>query len=1095
MFFVFFVPETGTVAVSGASTGTVPVSGDLSPFRPDPGPARAPSYNRRVVPRVIIQFERRVLVTVLVGVLIGPVCASAQTATATLFIEARDTSGAVVADVEVRLASQSTGIERIVTTSVQGTAVVPLLPAGVYTASAARPGFKKDVVTDLRLDAGGKGNLDLVLVPGPYEESVTVSADASRLRSGSSALGESFDGRTLVMMPVDQRDFLQFTYQSPGAATPAPGSRLSSEGNNSGVNVSGAREAANNFLLDGVDNNDLFLNRLVVTPGLDAIQEFTLVSNTYDAEYGRNSGAQVNVVLKSGGSRTRGSLFEYFRHEAIDARGVFDLPSEPKPLFRRHQFGGTLGGAIPKLPSFYFVSLEGLRTRDAETRAANVPTAAERAGDFSASGIVLRDPMTGLPYPGNRIPASDLDPAGLRVAALYPDPNRAVAGQNLVTSPVGTTNGVRFTLKTDHRGWRETPFFVRYSLTSDDRGLPFPEHDRNIPGFPLSNQDVGQNLAFGMTRALSPRVMNELRVGWNRLRRDNAPLAGAADPFTTLGITGPALGGDDRGYPAFVLGGYETIGDDTNLPVSRRTHTLHVSDSLSIERGRHQFKVGGELRHYASNGYNHLFARGQISFGGAYTGSALGDLLIGRPTLSLLAFNDNPQALRTTALNAFVQHDWRATSSLTINTGLRYELNMPPVDAHDRMRIFDLDTLTLRDVGVDGVPRSGVQTDRNNVAPRVGAAWELPGGGGLVLRGGYGIYYDSGTLIENSALYFNPPYFDLQVFFPQGAPLTLADPFPTGGGFRPLPSVNTLASDFRTAVTEQGSLGLEGRLAGVEWAARYVGGHAQHLMRRRNINQPVPGSGDADARRPIAGYADILFIEPEGSSAYNALQVRLERQRASGLSFRAAYTWSKSIDDVSAFLQSEGNDNTPQDARNPGAERGLSDFDVRHRLSVAAVWMLPSNAARAWTHEWQVSAIFAAQSGRPFTPRVGFDNSNTGNVGGAFGYDRPNEVDPASAPAGAVFYGGRAFVIAPPGTFGNAGRNILIGPAGASLDLSLGKGFRAGGRRFETRLEVYNALNRSNLGLPDSFVDRSTFGRSLSASPKRGVQVVGRFEF
>jgi Carboxypeptidase regulatory-like domain len=1020
--------------------------------------------------------------------------ARGQTATATLFIEARDSTGAALAGVAIRLVNQANALERVATTSASGTASVPLLPAGSYTATARLSGFKTEVVNDLRLEPGGKGTLDLVLVPGSFDETIVVSA-AARGLAGGSTLGEAYDGRLLVMMPVENREFLQFTYQSPGAATPAPGSRLSTQAN-AGVNVSGAREAANNFLLDGVDNNDLFLNRLVVTPSLDAIQEFTLVQNTYDAEYGRNSGAQVNVVSKSGGSTTRGSLFEYWRDEALDARGVFDMPDEPKPTFRRHQFGGTVGGPLARTRSFYFVSGEGLWTRAAETRAAHVPTPLERTGDFSASGVTLIDPLTGAPFPGNRIPTDRLDPAGLETAALYPVPNRAGSAQNLVSAPLGSRDGLQLTVKTDHHVWRNTPFFVRYSLTADDRDQPFPARGRNVPGFGTAVVDVGQNVAAGVSQVLPRGFFNELRVGWNRLRRDNAPLAQGVDGFDALGITGPTLPHADTGYPAFVLAGYETLGDDPNLPVSRRTHTLHVSDSLSIDRGRHHVKVGGEIRHYASDGYNHLFVRGQLTFRGAYSGDALGDLLLGLPSLTLLATNDNPQALRTTAWNLFAQHDWRPTSALTINTGLRYELNQPPVDADDRMRIFDLETLTLVPVGENGVPRSGVSTDWNNLAPRIGVSWKSPGNLDLTVHAGYGLYYDSGTLIENSALYFNPPYFYLQVFFPTDEPLTLADPFPAGGGFRPPPSVNTLEPDYDTAVTGQGSLGVDWRARGVELGARYAGAHGEHLVRRRNINQPVPGPGPLDPRRPIAGYGDILLVEPAAASSYHALQLRAERQRADGLSLRAAYTWSKSIDDTSAFLPSDGNDNTPQQGSNPGAERGLSDFDVRHRLSAAAVWALPERTDRWWARGWQLSAILAVQSGRPFTPRVGFDNSNTGNVGGSFGYDRPNEVARAHSPPDAVHYGGRAFVIAPPYTFGNAGRNILIGPAFASLDASVGRLTRIGSdSRLEVRLEVYNALNRDNLGLPDSFVDRPTFGQSLSAFPARQLQIVARYEF
>ena len=286
-------------------------------------------------------------------------------------------------------------------------------------------------------------------------------------------------------------------------------------------------------------------------------------------------------------------------------------------------------------------------------------------------------------------------------------------------------------------------------------------------------------------------------------------------------------------------------------------------------------------------------------------------------------------------------------------------------------------------------------------------------------------------------------------------------------------------------------------MRGVDLGARYVGSHGEHLVRRRNINQPVPGPGPLDPRRPIAGYGDILLVEPAASSSYNACSCAPSGSMRRGLSLRAAYTWSKSIDDASAFLPSDGNDNTPQQGSNPAAERGLSDFDVRHRLSTAAVWVLPDHATWWWARGWQASAIFAVQSGRPFTPRVGFDNSNTGNVGGSFGYDRPNEVDPAAAPANAVRYGGRAFVDRAAVHVRQRGTEHpdRAGVREPRCGRSRGASRWAGSVALEARLEVYNALNRANLGLPDSFVDRPTFGQSLSAYPARQLQLVARFEF
>ena len=1018
--------------------------------------------------------------------------AAAQPATATLLLEVVDASGAALPGVVLSIVNQASGVERTGTTTGRGTAVVPLLPAGEYVLTATLTGFRQAALDPFHLDAGTKQAFTLTLEPGAVTEVVRVDAEAVRSRIGNGALGEVFDGRVLMMTPVASRDVGEFAWQAPGAAPPAPGSRLSGEGGTP-VNVAGAREASNNFLLDGVDNNDLFLNRVVVTPALDAVQEFTLLTSTYDAEYGRSAGAQVNVVLKSGGQRTSGSLYEYFRDRRLESRGLFDPLDEPEPFRRRHQFGGTLGGPVAALPVFYFASIEGTHDRTADTRVTRVPTAAERAGDFSASGITLMDPFVGAPFPGNQIPADRVDATGARIASLYPQPNRADPTANLVSSPVGSRDTLQVAGKADLRLWQDAPLFVRYTFARDDHDDPFPEQGRNVPGFGTSTLDAGHNLAAGWTMIFGNRTFNDLRVGWNRLRREVFAANHGTDGFMQLGMAGPSLPTIDAGYPAVVVAGYDGLGDDIGLPLVRGTHTIHVSDTLSLERGRHFVKVGGELRHFRSDGLNHLFSRGQLNFFGAYTGSGVGDLLLGLPTVTLLGANDNPQALRTTALNAFVQDDWRVSPALTFSAGLRYERNQPPVDAHDRMAIFDLATATVRPVGQDGVPRAGVRTDGNNLAPRVGLSWSLRDDGRLVLRGGYGIYYDSGTLLEHSALYFNPPLFRLQIFAPTAVPVTAADPFPAGSGFEPPPGVNTLDPDLRGSYAHQGSLGLETRVRGLDVAVRWVGSRGTHLIRKRNLNQPRPGRGPVQARRPIPGFGDILFVESEAASVYHALQLRVERAAASGLWLRGSWTWGKSIDDASGFLASDGNDNTPQNSLDPAAERGLSDFDVRHRLVLAAIWTLPGDGP-FWRRDWQVSALFSAQTGRPFTPRVSTDNSNTGNLGGQFGYDRPDEV--AVGTPGAVRYGDRAFAVAAPFTFGNAGRNVLIGPAFASLDLAVVKTLRLGdARRLELRGEVYNVFDRENLGLPDSFVDRATFGQSLSAGPGRRAQLAARFTF
>jgi hypothetical protein len=463
----------------------------------------------------------------------------------------------------------------------------------------------------------------------------------------------------------------------------------------------------------------------------------------------------------------------------------------------------------------------------------------------------------------------------------------------------------------------------------------------------------------------------------------------------------------------------------------------------------------------------------------------------------LLGVNENPQRLRTRSLNGFLQDDWRLAPRMTLNAGVRYEYNTPPYDADNRMRIFDLDTRQLQQVGSGGLSRSGLHADRNNIAPRLGLSWDVGGNGATVLRGGYGIFYDSGTLIENSALYFNPPEFTLQLFFPGAQPLRLDNPFPAGRGFSPRATVNTLDPRARTAYTQQGSLAFEQNFGGTSAAVRYVTSHGDNLVRKRNLNQPPPGPGPIDARRPIPGFADILLVESSASSSYHALQMSVVRRPTHRLSLRGAYTLSKSMDDASAFLATDGDDNTPQDSRNLAAEWGPSDYDVRHRLVVSGMIDLTDFGGWAPLRNWQIGAVLAAQSGRPFTPRVSFDNSNTGNVGGGtFAYDRPLVVTTVPAGVRSVSYGGRTFVIAPQYSYGNAGRNSLTGPSSVTLDLMAARRIRIGLRRALTlRLEAFNALNRRNYGLPDSFVDRPTFGQSLSAAPPRQVQLSARFAF
>ncbi len=514
-------------------------------------------------------------------------------------------------------------------------------------------------------------------------------------------------------------------------------------------------------------------------------------------------------------------------------------------------------------------------------------------------------------------------------------------------------------------------------------------------------------------------------------------------------------------------------------------------------RGAHALKVGAEVRRIDENGILDYYARGSMSFSGALSGTGISDLLLGLPSFSIQAKSNNPQAQRTTSLGMFVQDDWKVSRRLTLNLGLRWEFNSPPVDAHNNMSAFDLATGQVQQVGTNGLSRSGLRPDYTNFGPRVGFAYSLDSQ--TVVRGGYGIYYDAGMLTVNSALYFNPPYFNIYVYFPtaQGL-LSLANPYPSTNGLLPPPSLSTLSPDIRTAYLQSWNLNLQRQIQGVGvLSVAYAGSKGTHLIRSLDLNQPPPGPGDLSAREPYPQYSSIFFTESGGNSNYNSLQVSLSRRLSHGLTLLGIYTFSKSIDDTSAFLATAADPNFPQDSHNYRLDRGLSSFDMKQRAVIGYVYGLPFKSVAL--RNLESSAIITLQSGQPFTPVLRFDNSNTGNTGQQAGSDRPNLVGNPSLPnpSANLWFNTAAFAIPAPYTFGSAGRNILRGPGLATMDVSLSRRFRLAERASAVLgVQAFNLLNRENLNLPELYADDpANFGKIFSAKPPRQVQMALRFSF
>ena len=1004
----------------------------------------------------------------------------------------------------VTITQEGTNKTRTTSSGAQGEFTVSTLQPGTYRVEVEREGYRK-YVQQVVLPVDQEVRMDVPLLPGRITEEVIVTAKLGLLKTESAALGSVIENRQIVGLPLDGRNFLELTLLVPGAAPAAPGSAGSVRGDLA-FNINGAREDANHFLLDGIYNGDPKLNTFGVNPPVDAVQEFEVLTSSYDASFGGNAGGQLNVVTKSGTNQLHGSGYEFFRNAVLDARNFFAPNSEAKPQYQRNQFGGSLGGPLIRNKTFWFADYEGRRVREGITQISNVPTLLERSGDFSQSRVPLFDPFTQQPFPGNKIPRERLDPIGLAIAALYPLPNRAVAQQNFVSSPAQRDRDDHFDVRVDHSLSRTSELSFRYSFADRSFYEPFSGATfATVPGFGTNVPRRAQNAMAGETHIFSPNLLNEIRLGFDRVSAGSFQQNIGTSINHKVGL--PELSGNPRDFGLSLINvtGFSPLGDEFNNPQHSASNIYQLVDNATYSRSRHLIKFGVDLRILKQNAFRDVQSRGFIDFLGT-TGNALAELLQGLPSLSGGARLDNYEHLRTRSYNFFVEDSWRASPDFTLSLGLRYEYNTPPFDAEDRANVYDPVKNRLIRVGTDGISRSGYRADKNNWAPRIGLAW-TPGNRGTVLRAGYGIYYEQSALATGEGLYFNVPYFDFKLYFPLpdfGIPLLLSDPFPNRFPVALPSSALAFQPDLRTAYLQQWNFNIQqqiGRSRVLELA--YVGSKGTGLLAARDINQPRPSPQQPNLR-PNPEFADINILESRGQSSYNGLQARFQQRLSRGLSTLASYTWSKSLDDASNFFSSAGDPNFPQDSYNVRAERGRSNFDVRHRLSVSYAYDLPIGnghavlAGHGWASSflagWQTYGILTFQTGRPFTVALlpDIDNSNTGRSSLGFGAnDRPNlsgnpKLDHRTPDR---WFNTAAFVIPPFGSFGNSGRNILDGPSYQSVNVSLVKNAHlAESAVLQFRAEAFNLFNRPNFDLPDIFVGSPTFGRINSAQSPRHIQ-------
>ena len=1014
-------------------------------------------------------------------------------------------TGEVVAGVTVELLQEENGSRRRALTGPAGDFAFTLLAPGPYRIEIDRPGGAKyvyravlSVNQDLRIDIGFGGAVE--------SGSVEVVGSLTPLRRETAAQSVVIDNAQVTGLPLDGRNFLQLVLLGPGTAPAAPGSAGSVRGDFA-FSINGAREDANNYLLDGVYNVDPKLNTFSVRPPVDAVREFEVLTSAYDASFGRSAGAQVNVVLKSGTNAFHGSVYHFLRNQALDARNYFAPASEPDPRFQRNQYGFSLGGPVARDRTFFFGDYEGTRLREGITVLANVPTARERAGDFSA-GRVGRPvvPGTSFPFPGDALPTPFINPIGARIAALYPVPNRSSPTQNFVSSPVQRDRNDLFDARIDHRWSDQATLTARYSFADRTLFEPFSGVTQvQVPGYGNDLFRRGQNLMIGDNRVVTSRLVNDFRVAFNRVagqvRHENAGVS----VNRAVGMPDLSPNPRDFGLSYITISGFSSLGHEYNNPQQTVTNVYQILDTATLAIDRHLLKFGFDVRAAQQNGFRDVQSRGFLTFSSQapVTGVALADLLLGVPVFAGGARLDNHQHLRTESYNLFLNDNFRVSPRLTFSAGLRYEYNSPAVDTRDRANLFNPATGTLGQVGSGGIPRAGYDADRNNFAPRLGLAWS---GGRTVVRAGYGIYYDQSPLAPGEALYFNAPYFTLNYYFPlPGLPLQLSNPFPTGFPVQLPSSAFGFDPGLRTSYTQHWNVSLQrelGRNRLVELA--YVGSKGTKLLATRDLNQPAPNPRQPNPR-PNPRFDEVSLQGSMADSNYHALQARFEQRMAGGLAVLASYTWSKSIDNASGIFASTGDPNYPQDSWNLRAERGRSNFDIPHRFTAGYTWDLPFGKGRpgagsqrmvtAILGGWQMDGIVVLQGGRPFT--VGllpeFDNSNTGRTNLGFGAnDRPNLVGKATSdrPTPERWFNPAGFAIPAYGSFGNAGRNILSGPGFRNVNTALRRSVKlTEGTSLQLRAEVFNLFNQVNFGLPDNFLGSPSFGSVRTAESPRRIQL------
>lgn len=1038
-----------------------------------------------------------------------------------------DTTGAVVPDATVQCVNSATGISHTATTDSGGLFRFPDLPVGSYNLTVSHGGFATSKQEGIVLVTGHNVDIPVQLTVGGTTQSVDVAGITQGVQPTSSEVQTSIENKSMEDLPLNGRNALQLVFLSPGAISQSDAASFQSA--NTRVSVNGNRGTDNGYELDGVNYIDTHYGTAPILPSPDAIQEFTAKTSNFDAQQ-PGAGANIQFTTRSGTNHIHGSVFEYVRNNYFDARNYFANTTTP---FKRNQFGGVVGGPVLRDKTFFFFSYQGTRTvGGANPSVVQVPSQAFLNGDFSGSSNTIVDPQTGLPFKNNKITSDRFDPVTAKLLSYYPAANQP-DGTTYVSNPRNNQNDDQFLGRIDHELTSKDHLVARFFYDK----FSFQTPSSGLPAFYGEDEFYNRNGVLSDTHTFSPNLLVSGAFGYTSSGREQVGI----QPITAQGagakVTPAAVGAPDE--ITISVTGFAPLTSGAPTVISPKT--FEYRGRVSWAHGKHFIQFGADVIRNLEYANNPAFELGQWAFDGSRTasssipksGNAVADFLLGLP-LTFYQHATSQQTIHETKVEPWFQDDWKVTKRLTLNLGVRWQPWFPAVDREAPQIGFEAGVqstvapgapLGLVFSGDNGLPHAIFATDWNNVAPRIGFAYDVNGDARTVVRGSYGIF-------------FRPSPLNLQRFSGNTAAfrslaITLSDPpsfenpYSNTPGGTPFPWTVPQASDlhsyvFTKPVTTSALIPHSATSYVQEWnltaehqvtrdtaiSLSYIGNHMIKGMDSTEGNPAtyIPGAStqaNADSRRPYKGISTMQILAPFQFSNYNAMQVTANKRAASGLTLISNYTWSKCMDNDS---QSTGTV-TVINKFDLRANYAPCDFNIGQVANISVVYDLPTVhrfkgiADRVLNH-WQLSTIMGLQGADVYSIKSGVANSLTGPTTNSGTLDLADRVPGVSvaAPAGASnlkeYFNTAAFTANALGTFGNSGRNSMRGRGVWKWDMGILKTVPLTERvTFTLRGEAFNFLNRTQFSDPVSTLNNAKFGQTITAGDPRVLQISGRVTF